>query len=72
MPSLCINHEGFQRACDSAGLYSNKAIARRMQIDQATLSRATSGQSSPGPRFIAGALLAFGVSWFSDLFRVVP
>lgn len=72
MPSLCINHEGFQKACDTAGLYTNKAIARRMEIDAATLSRVTTGQSSPGPRFIAGAMLAFGGSWFADLFRVVP
>lgn len=72
MPKLCINHEGFQKACDTAGLRTSKAVARRMDIDAATLSRVTSGQSAPGSTFVAGALMAFGVSWFGDLFCVVP
>jgi transcriptional regulator with XRE-family HTH domain len=71
MPTLRINHEGFDEACTSAGLYNKKAIARRMEIDQATLSRVTNGQATPGPRFIAGALRAFGTSWFAQLFKVV-
>ena len=71
MATLRIDNEAFREACEQAGLDSNKAIARRMGIDTSTLSRVTSGKQTPGPKFIAGAVRAFGTLRFPEVFKVV-
>ena len=71
MPSLKIDQDGLARLRKQLGSPTNDALARKMKVDSATVSRVLSGKSAPGTRFIAGALLAFGTAWFSDLFQVV-
>lgn len=71
MPTLKLNVESFERHCEKAGLRTRKAVARRLEIDEATLSRVMNGQAAPGPKFVAGAIVAFGTTTFGHIFRVV-
>lgn len=70
MPMLTINQEGFERAVRRAGVTTNEALARRMQVSTASVSRVRSGKANPSTQFVAGALAAFGTSWFGELFQV--
>jgi transcriptional regulator with XRE-family HTH domain len=71
LPTLKINPDGLERLRSQLGSPTNDALARRMKVDSATVSRVLSGKSTPGARFIAGALLAFGTAWIGELFQVV-
>jgi transcriptional regulator with XRE-family HTH domain len=54
-------------------LTTDEALAFRMQVNPATVSRVLRDKTAPGPRFIAGLLTTFaeyGVD-FNDLFEVV-
>jgi transcriptional regulator with XRE-family HTH domain len=70
MATLTINHEGLARLRKDAKAPTNEALARRLGVDGATVSRVLSGRAAPGPRFIAGALRAFGTLAFSDVFLI--
>jgi hypothetical protein len=54
------------------GLKTEQAKADAIKVDQSTLHRVLRGATAPGPRFIAGVLLAFPELDFSDLFEVIP
>ena len=71
MATLTINHDGLRKLREQLGSPTNETLARRMKVDAATVSRVLSGKSTPGASFIAGAVLAFGATRFSDLFLVV-
>lgn len=55
------------------GLTTDEALAFRMQVNPATVSRVLRDKTAPGPRFIAGLLTAFAEYDvdFNDLFEVV-
>ncbi|MDQ0377912.1 transcriptional regulator [Amycolatopsis thermophila] len=49
---------------------SDYALARAMGVARSTVVRVRAGQIEPGPRFIAGALVAFPELRFEDLFEI--
>jgi len=69
-PRIVIRPAGWRNACQLAGLDTDAAVAARLGLSQSTIMRATSGESDPGARFIAAALIAFGPDKFNDVFRV--
>lgn len=71
MATLTIDQDGLERLKKQIGDPTNEALARKMKISSATVSRVLSGKSAPGTNFIAGAMLAFGSAWVSELFKVV-
>lgn len=55
-----------------AGIVTDDALAKRMNMDPATVSRVLRGKQTPGPRFMA-ALVACFPGWdLDDLFEIVP
>ena len=54
-----------------AGISTDDALAKRMGVNPATVSRVLRGTAVPGPRFIAGLIDVFGTECFTDLFEVV-
>jgi len=54
-----------------AGLKTNDALAKRMDIDAGNLSRVLRGGQMPGPKFIAALVAAFPGLELDDLFEVV-
>lgn len=55
-----------------AGITTDNALAERMRMDPASVSRVLRGKQAPGARFIA-ALVACFPGWdLDDLFEVVP
>lgn len=54
-----------------AGLESDAELARRMGVNQSSLTRVLAGNSKPGVRFVAGMLDVFGGEhWFERLFVI--
>lgn len=68
--TIHLNRQGFASVCEQAGLDTYKSLARRINVDLATVSRVMSGKANPGVRFIAGSVAAFGSARFPDLFSV--
>jgi transcriptional regulator with XRE-family HTH domain len=54
-----------------SGITTDDALATRMGVNAATVSRVLRGTAAPGERFIAGLLLVFGIECFPDLFEVI-
>lgn len=54
-----------------AGIKTNDALAKRMDIDAGNLSRVLAGKQTPGPKFIASLVAAFPGLELDDLFEVV-
>ncbi|VEW13512.1 Uncharacterised protein [Brevibacterium casei] len=54
-----------------ADLETDTALARRMGMDPATVSRVLSGKNAPGPRFMASLVACFPGFDLDDLFEVV-
>ncbi|MFJ1510919.1 helix-turn-helix domain-containing protein [Cellulosimicrobium funkei] len=54
-----------------AGIDTDQELARRIDMDPSSVSRILKGNQAPGPRFIAGLVVIFGVDLFPDLFEVV-
>lgn len=54
-------------------LTTDEALALRMKVNPATVSRVLRDKTAPGPRFIAGLLTAFAEYDvdFNDLFEVI-
>lgn len=71
MATLAIDPAALERLKKQLGGPTNEALARKMKINPATVSRVLSGKSAPGTSFIAGAMLAFGSAWICELFTVV-
>lgn len=55
-----------------AGITTDDALAKRMGVDPATVSRVLRGKQEPGPKFIAALVAAFPGFDLDDLFEVVP
>lgn len=55
-----------------AGITTDDALAKRMRMDPATVSRVLRGKQTPGPRFIAALVGCFPGWDLDDLFEVIP
>jgi len=55
-----------------AGIKTDDALARRMGMDPASVSRVLRGTAAPGPKFIGALVGAFPGLSIDDLFEVVP
>lgn len=55
-----------------AGITTDDALAKRMGVDPATVSRVLRGKQEPGPKFIAALVSAFPGMDLDDLFEVIP
>jgi len=55
-----------------AGIKTDDALAKRMGMDPATVSRVLSGKQDPGSKFIAALVAAFPGMDLDDLFEVIP
>lgn len=55
-----------------AGITTDNALAERMRMDPATVSRVLRGKQTPGPRFMAALVDCFPGWDLDDLFEVVP
>lgn len=71
LATLRINHDGLARHRRRAKIHDDHELARMMGVDYSTLHRVLSGKSSPGIRFIGGAVALFGSTSFAQLFDVV-
>lgn len=54
-----------------AGIETDDALAKRMNVDPATVSRVLNGKQEPGAKFIAALVHAFPGFDLDDLFEVV-
>lgn len=54
-----------------AGIQTDAALAERMGVDPATVSRVLKGKNSPGPKFMAALVGCFPGFDLDDLFEVV-
>lgn len=73
MASIELRTENLEKYRKMLRIETDEALAFRMKVNPATVSRVLRGKTSPGPRFIAGLLVTFGEYNvdFNDLFRVV-
>jgi transcriptional regulator with XRE-family HTH domain len=69
--TLQLRSEALGKYRKIAGIETNDALAKRMQIDAGNLSRVLSGKQTPGPKFIASLVAAFPGLELDDLFEVV-
>ncbi|WAB10583.1 helix-turn-helix DNA binding domain protein [Gordonia phage Ecliptus] len=65
-----VNAAGTAKIRRIAGLRTNKQFADTVGVDPATVSRILAGKTTPGARYIAGCIQAFGLDCFEDLFTV--
>nr|WP_084672640.1 transcriptional regulator [Saccharothrix espanaensis] len=72
MQTIGLRTETFRRAANLAGLRSEYALAKAMNVNRSTVARVLAGDLRPGGTFIAGALTALKPMAFEDLFEVVP
>lgn len=54
-----------------AGIETDAALAERMGVDPATVSRVLKGKNAPGPKFMAALVSCFPGFDLDDLFEVV-
>jgi len=54
-----------------ARIDTNAALAERMGVDAATVSRVLRGEQTPGPKFMAALVACFPGYNLDDLFEVV-
>ncbi|MFE9747591.1 hypothetical protein ACFYOT_22035 [Saccharothrix saharensis] len=66
-----LKNDAFGKAARLAGLRSNYALAKKMEINRSTVARVICGDLNPGSAFIAGALHALSPMQFDDLFEIV-
>lgn len=55
-----------------AGIKTDDALAKRMGVDPATVSRVLRGKQEPGGKFIGALVGAFPGLDLDDLFEVIP
>ena len=72
LATLKLNAVGLAKIRRLTGTAKDREFAEKIRVDPGTVSRVLTGKSSPGPRFIAGCVEAFGSDCFTDLFDVVP
>lgn len=68
MPFLKVKRSGFEKLKAIAMAPSDRALAKLMDVEPATLSRVLRGKTQPRGGFIAGAV-SLGVR-FEDLFEI--
>ncbi|WP_367132388.1 transcriptional regulator [Saccharothrix sp. HUAS TT1] len=68
--AVFLRADSFGRAMALAGFRSEYALAKAMGLNRASVKRVRTGESMPGPGFIAGALKALAPMVFEDLFEV--
>lgn len=71
MAQIKLKPRGLAKHRKAAGITTDPELASRLGVDRTTVHRILAGDADPGTRFIAGAVLAFGVESFDELFRVV-
>ena len=71
MPFLEVKHDGFEKLKRFGLVSSDRALAKLIGVDPATLSRVLRGKTEPTGKFIAGTIHALGMNWFEHLFEVV-
>ena len=54
-----------------AQIETNAALAKRMGVDEATVSRVLRGMQSPGPKFMAALVACFPGYDLDDLFEII-
>jgi len=54
-----------------SGITTDAALAARMGMDPATVSRVLSGRAAPGPKFMAALVSCFPGWDLDDLFEVI-
>lgn len=54
-----------------AQIETNAALAKRMGVDEATVSRVLRGMQAPGPRFMAALVACFPGYDLDDLFEII-
>ncbi|GAA2698509.1 MULTISPECIES: transcriptional regulator [Actinosynnema] len=69
--TIKLKDEAFAKAARLAGLNSDYALAKAMDVNRSTITRALAGVLQPGPAFIGGALAALAPMEFKDLFEVL-
>ncbi|WP_433264000.1 transcriptional regulator [Actinosynnema sp. CS-041913] len=60
------------QAMTLAGIRSDYALAKLMNVHRSTVKRVREGDLQPGPIFIGSLLAALAPLDFGDLFEVVP
>jgi hypothetical protein len=70
--TLALRADGVAKLKRRAKVTADRDFAAVIGFDQGQMSRVLAGKSAPGPRFIAGAVQAFGWHALKDLFIVVP
>lgn len=70
--TLRLRSEQLTKLRRLAGITTDDALAKRMGVDPATVSRVLRGKQEPGPKFIAALVDAFPGFDLDDLFEVVP
>lgn len=70
MATLALDNERFDELRKEQGVETVTTLATRLGLDKGTVSRALSGTSAPGPKFISSVLLSFPVK-FEDVFTIV-
>lgn len=71
LANVQLRDKQLAKMCKVAGIDTDDALAQRMNVSPATVSRVRRGTAAPGSRFIGGLLEAFPDLEFSDLFEVV-
>lgn len=69
--TLRLNFAQLQKLRKLARIDTNAALARQMNVDEATVSRVIQGKQAPGPKFMASLVTCFPGFGLDDLFEVV-
>ncbi|ATE55740.1 transcriptional regulator [Actinosynnema pretiosum] len=70
--TVALRSEIFARTAQLAGYHSSYSLARAMDLNRSTISRALSGDINIGAHFIGSSLHALAPMSFEVLFEVVP
>ncbi|NAE18282.1 helix-turn-helix domain-containing protein [Enterococcus hirae] len=71
MATIRLRPEQLRAHRDSAGIATDKELARQLRMDPTSVSRIVNGAMQPGPQFIAGVISVFGHGGFRDICEVI-
>jgi hypothetical protein len=63
--------DGWYKACKAAGLDSDNAVAKALDVSTVQVWRVQTGENAPGNRFMAGVVRVFGWESLPSIFEVV-
>lgn len=69
--TLRLRVDQLQKLRILAGITTDAALAERMGMDPATVSRVLKGRNAPGPKFMAALVSCFPGWDLDDLFEIV-